>query len=137
MRPIKFRGYNEKNGLWLYGSYILNRGAHFVCPDEFANGKTWEDYEVVPESVGQCLGVKDSQGNEIYEGDIVEVFISRLFCDGKVIERRSQYKVFYDTMFAEFKFDCIKDSLNIGGMETAGMLFGVDSSKVVGNSYGT
>ena len=137
MRQIKFRGYNEKSGVWIYGFYLQNRGAHFVCPDEFANGKTWEDYEVVPESVGQCLGVKDSQGNEIYEGDIVEVFISRRFIDGKLIERCAQYRVFYDTTFAEFKFDCIKDSLNIGGMETAGMLFSVDTSKVVGNSYGT
>ena len=71
MREIKFRGFNTKNNQWLYGSHILNRGKHFVAPDEFADGKTWEDYEVVPESVGQFTGLHDKNGNEVYEGDVV------------------------------------------------------------------
>ena len=38
-REIKFRGFNRKNNVWLYGFYLQNRGAHFVCPDEFAGAK--------------------------------------------------------------------------------------------------
>lgn len=53
MRTIKFRGFNKKNNVWLYGFYVQSRGKHFVTPDEFANGKSWEDYEVEEESVGQ------------------------------------------------------------------------------------
>jgi len=71
LRTIKFRGFNKKRGIWLYGNYILNRGAHFIAPQEFANGKTWEDYEVVEESIGQFTGMVDDCDTDIYEGDIV------------------------------------------------------------------
>lgn len=36
-REILFRGWNKKNKKWLYGYYCVNRGEHFIAPDEFVN----------------------------------------------------------------------------------------------------
>ena len=76
MRQILFRGFNRKNNVWLYGFYLQNRKAHFVAPDEFATGKTWDDYEIDPETLGQFINRKDKKGNDIYDGDILYVEFS-------------------------------------------------------------
>ena len=98
MRTIKFRGYNKKRGIWLYGNYILNRGAHFIAPQEFADGKTWEDYEVEEESIGQFTGLTDKNGREIYEGDIVQWGDSEHKIKQVVEFRNGAFGYVYDTI---------------------------------------
>ena len=71
-REILFRGWNKKNKKWLYGYYCVNRGEHFIAPDEFVNPlASYEDYVVDADTVGQYTGMKDAKGVKIFEGDII------------------------------------------------------------------
>lgn len=74
IRRIVFRGYNLKNKKWLYGYYLVNRGKHFIAEEGLQpSGMTWEDFEVDPESVGQFTDMISREGDEIYEGDILQM----------------------------------------------------------------
>ena len=69
MREIKFRGKRVDSKEWVYGSYVeanTLKGNYFIV---LSDGNM---IEVIPETIGQSIGLKDKNGKDAHGDDRVK-----------------------------------------------------------------
>jgi hypothetical protein len=68
-REIRFRGLFE-NGEWVYGYLYQDETGSYIKPSK-KGSRFGCGLPVLPESIGQFVGIKNEFGFDIYDGDII------------------------------------------------------------------
>jgi uncharacterized phage protein (TIGR01671 family) len=129
MKEIEFRGIRKNKGermclsKWVYGYYFTSWEDGYILWGT-TNGIP-NMIEVIPETVGQYIGLKDKNGKKVYEGDILRHMDSLSYTDIYIVWDE------YTASFGWLSVEWVRTQGKVRKIESLGL----DYYEVVGNIH--
>ena len=110
-----------KNGRVFIGGFVIEKYNGTACDDWAVTGINF--YEIDPNTICQCTGLKDKNGKLIWENDIVED------------EKGNLYKAFWRDKYYQFSWVCVKSEIFQIGMKWDLWVIKSYEIEVIGNIF--
>lgn len=121
-----FKAKNKRTGLWEFACLNNSNCGCYGVTWDISETESYYYSDIYPETLCQCTGLKDSEGNLIYENDILEI---------ETVDGNQTGNVYYQELIPSFRVWLPMYTTIIPALMSLAEMTG-KKVRVIGNKFG-